>query len=449
MPDLLRRPRSRDTLGSRLTLSFLGVGLTAIVMLAGLTVLFAAGDVSRLVVMQRSVLTSAIASAAGAAWDRHDSWAGADLGPTLDLASDVGADAQIRTNDGTIIGSRMFGHDTSQPEYASAIVVRGQTEGTVLVRFTGTGLGSADHTLRIAQLRALGAAAGLAALLALVSGIAVARRLARPVSRLTAVTRARESGSRSARVGEVGGPGEVRELAAAFDEMADTLDRHEQLRRDLVADLAHELRTPIAILQAGHEALLDGMAEPTPEELGSLRDEVLRLARMVGDLQALAAAEAATLHLSGRECDLADIASVAADSLTGRFVAAGIALQQDLRPAMILGDPRWLHQVVTNLLTNALKYSPADGTVTISTGVAGSGAELRVTDHGMGIPAEEMPRIFDRFWRGQQAAAHTSGSGIGLAVAAELTAAHGGSLTATSQPAEGTEMTLTLPRFRR
>jgi two-component system sensor histidine kinase BaeS len=426
-------------------LSFLGVALTAVALLAGLTVIFAASDVSRLVAMQRADLTSAIAAAAGAAWNRHNSWTGADLGSTLDLASGTGADAQIRTNDGTVVSSRMFGKDSNQPEYVSPIVVGGKTEGTAIVRFTGSGLGSADHTLRIALLRAIGSAAGLAALVALVSGVAVARRLARPVTRLTAVTRARESGERAARVGEVRGPGEVRELAAAFDEMADTLDRHEQLRRDLVADVAHELRTPIAILQAGHEALLDGLAEPSPEQLASLRDEVLRLARMVGDLQALAAAEAATLHLHGRPCDLADIAAVAADSLAGRFTAAGISLEQDLRPATIRADPHWLHQVVTNLLTNALKYSPAEGIVTISTSQAGRAAELRVTDHGMGIPAEDLPRIFDRFWRGQQASAHTSGSGIGLAVAAELTAAHGGSLTATSQPGEGTQMTLALP----
>ena len=255
-----------------------------------------------------------------------------------------------------------------------------------------------------------------------------------------------ESGDRSVRVGEVRAPSELREFAGAFDEMADTLDRQEQLRRDLVADVAHELRTPVAILQAGHEALVDGVAEPTAEQLGSLRDEVLRLAAMVDDLQTLAAADAASLHLTGRECDLAELAGTAADSLAGRFSTADISLERDLAPVLIMADPRWLHQVVTNLLTNALKYSLPGGTVTISTGSADRNAVLQVTDHGMGIPAEDMPRIFDRFWRGQQAAAHTSGSGIGLAVAAELTRAHGGSLSARSRPAEGTQMTLVLPR---
>ena len=150
------------------------------------------------------------------------------------------------------------------------------------------------------------------------------------MERLIAVTRAMGRGDRTARVGPIAAPGELRELATAFDQMADTLDRQEQLRRNLVADVAHELRTPIAVLQAGHEALLDGVTEPTPEQLASLRDEVLRLARMVGDLQTLAAADAAALQLTLTRHDLADMAAAAADSLAGRFEAAGIALERQL-----------------------------------------------------------------------------------------------------------------------
>jgi signal transduction histidine kinase len=252
------------------------------------------------------------------------------------------------------------------------------------------------------------------------------------------------SGERTARVGQVASSGELRELATAFDQMADTLDRQEQLRRDLVADVAHELRTPVAILQAGHEALLDGITEPTADQLSSLRDEVLRLARMISDLQTLAAADAAALHLAIRPCDLASVADTAADSLAGRFEAAGITLDRELTAAAIHADPRWLHQVITNLLTNALKFTTAPGRVTVSARPAGTDAVLTVTDTGIGIPPAELPRIFDRFWRGQQAA-QISGSGIGLAVAAELTRAHGGQLTVSSEPGTGTQVTLTMP----
>jgi two-component system sensor histidine kinase BaeS len=227
--------------------------------------------------------------------------------------------------------------------------------------------------------------------------------------------------------------------------MADTMDRQEQLRRDLVADVAHELRTPVAVLQAGHEALLDGVTRPTPDHLASLRDEVLRLVRMVSDLQTLAAADAAALHLSRRRCDLAGIAATATDSMAGRFEATGITLERRLATAEILADPHWLHQVITNVLTNALKFTPAPGLVTIATGAAGAGAVMTITDTGTGILADELPHIFDRFWRGRQAS-QTSGSGIGLAIAAELTRAHGGQLSASSQPGQGTQVTLTLPR---
>jgi len=113
--------------------------------------------------------------------------------------------------------------------------------------------------------------------------------------------------------------------------------------------------------------------------------------------------------------------------------------------APVFADQRWMHQVVTNLLSNALKFTPTGGTVTIRTGQAGRDAALEVADTGVGIPADELPRIFDRFWRGQ-AAAQTSGSGIGLAIAAELVWAHGGTLTAASEPGKGTRLTLTLPR---
>ena len=440
-----RDPARGSTLRLRLALAFLSVALVAIALLAGLIAAFAAADVSALAARQHAELTSAIAVAAGAAWDRSDHWATAALSPVLDLAAQAGADVQIRDQHGQVVRSSPGFTAQSGPQASTAIVVRGEPAGQADVRFTRAGLASADHALQADLLLAIAGAAGLAALLAMLTGLAVAQRITRPVEQIITATRAMGRGQRTARVGPVTGPGELRELAAAFDQMADTIGRQEQLRRDLVADVAHELRTPVAVLQAGHEALLDGVTEPTPGQLASLRDEVLRLSRMIGDLQTLAAADDAALHLSRRPCDLASLAAAAADSLAGQFEAAGITLDRQLAPAGILADPRWLHQVITNLLTNTLKFTPADGRVTIATRPGGTQAVLTVTDTGTGIPAGELPRIFDRFWRGRQAS-QTSGSGIGLAIAAELTQAHGGQLSATSQPGRGTQMTLTLPR---
>ena len=437
-------PARSDAIGLRQALAFLGVALVAIALLAGLTAVFSGADVSALAARQRTQLASAVAVAAGAAYDRKNNWAAAYLGPVLDLTTRTGADVQIRNAAGRPVASSAGFDGHSGTQLSRPVTADDRRVGTAVMRFRGSGLGGAEHTLRIALLRAIAGAAGLAALVALVTGLALARRITRPVERIITVTRAMGGGDRAARVGPVAAPGELRELATAFDQMADTLDRQEQLRRDLVADVAHELRTPVAILQAGHEALLDGVVEATPDQLTSLRDEVLRLARMVDDLQTLAAADAATLRLSLRRCDLAEVTAAAADSLAGRFEAADLSVERQLVPARVMADPRWLHQVITNLLTNALKFTPAGGQVRIETETAGLDAVLRVTDTGSGIPADELPHIFERFWRGRQAM-QTSGSGIGLAVAAELARAHGGQLAASSQPGRGTEMTLSLP----
>jgi two-component system, OmpR family, sensor histidine kinase BaeS len=441
------RPAARgEALGLRLALAFLAVALAAVALLAGLTAAFAAADVSGLAARQRQELTTAIAVAAAAAYEREDSWSSADLSPVLDLAAHTGAEIQIHDRAGRVVShSRGFAAQASAPQFSATATVRGRTVGRVLVRFTGSGLGGADRGLQIALLRAISFAAGVAALGALLTGLAVARRITRPVERIIGVTRSMGRGERTARVGQVTAPAELRELATAFDQMADALARQEQLRRDLVADVAHELRTPVAVLQAGHEAMLDGIAEPTPEQLASLRDEVLRLANMVNDLQTLAAADAAALHLSQHHCDLADLADDAVASLIGRFEAAGITLERRFAEADVLADPRWLHQLIMNLLTNALKFTPEGGQVTVEAAPAGPDAVLTVTDTGIGIPADELPHVFDRFWRGRQAA-QISGSGIGLAVASELAQAHGGRLTASSEPGHGTVMTLTLPR---
>jgi two-component system, OmpR family, sensor histidine kinase BaeS len=443
-PPVPAPPGRNGAIGLRLALAFLGVALAAIALLAGLTAVFSAADVSDLAARQRAQLASAVTVAAGAAWDRTNSWAAADLGPVLDLAGRTGADVQIRDAAGRPVSSSPGFAGQPGAQLSTPVVVHGRRVGAAVIRFQGSGLGGAEQNLRTALLRAIAGAAGLAALLALLTGLLLARRITRPVERIITVTRAMGGGDRAARVGPVTAPGELRELATAFDQMADTLDRQEQLRRDLVADVAHELRTPVAILQAGHEALLDGVVEPTPDQLTSLRDEVLRLARMVDDLQTLAAADAATLQLSLRRCDLAEVTAAAAGSLVGRFEAAGLAVRQQLAPAWGMADPRWLHQVITNLLTNALKFTPAGGQVTIQSRTAGTSVVLQVTDTGAGIPADELPHIFERFWRGRQAA-QTSGSGIGLAVAAELARAHGGQLSVASEPGRGTEMTLTLP----
>jgi two-component system, OmpR family, sensor histidine kinase BaeS len=437
--------RQNDTgpLGLRLSLAFVGVALMAVALLSVLTAVFSANDAEQLSEAQRAKLTQAMSAVVGASRAEAGSWGRTDFTSAAGLAGKMGGYLEISdASDMIVYSSPGYAAETGPVRTAQVMADRHRV-GLVTVRF-GPGLGTADMRLRTEFWHAIAGAAGLAALLALVVAIWVSRRLTRPVQRLIEVATAVGAGDRSARAGDLGGPTELANLGATFDEMADALDRQEQLRRYLVADVAHELRTPVAVLQAGHEALLDGVVEPSTAQLVSLRDEVLRLARMVDDLQTLAAAEAAALQLSLKPGDLSDMALTAADSLAGRFESSQIALERDLEPAPVRADDRWMHQVITNLLTNAAKFTPVGGRVVLSTGTEGDRAVLRVADNGVGIPPGELPHIFERFWRGTNPTG-AAGSGVGLAVVAELVRGHGGKIDVRSAVGRGTQITVYLP----
>jgi two-component system sensor histidine kinase BaeS len=441
----MARPGDTAPLGMRLSLAFISVALSAVALLAVLTAVLAAADVNQLSQSQRSRLTQAMSVVAAASRREAGSWSGADLTSALDLAAKIHADIQVTDSSGqSIVRSTGFTTSTGMVRRVP-VTVNGRRVGWLSARFR-PGLGATDQRLRGEFWRAIAGAAGLAAVLALVVAIAMSRRITRPVVRLIETANAVGAGDRTARVGSVRAPPELIALAETFDQMAETLARQEELRRYRVADVAHELRTPGAVLQAGHEALLDGVVQPTATQLASLRDEVLRLARMVDDLQALAAAEAAALQLTLKPGDLAQMAAAAADSLGGRFEASQIALDRRLAPAPVRADGRWMHQVITNLLGNSAKFTPAGGRVTLSTGLDGDRATLSVADTGVGITADELPHIFQRFWRGTNPTGAT-GSGIGLSVVAELVRAHDGDLRVHSEPGQGTVIVVSLPRL--
>lgn len=284
----------------------------------------------------------------------------------------------------------------------------------------------------------------LAVLVAVAISAFVAARVLEPVVALTQAARALRTGEQDARAGLPSAVGELGELVQAFDEMVDALQRQERLRQQLVADVAHELRTPVSILQGQVEALLDGVAEPTQEGLGSLHDEVLRLGRLITDLDLLAAADAAALRLRRRPVDLAVIARETAERVRPAAEAEDLDLVLDLVPAWVHGDPARLAQILVNLLSNAVKFTPGGGAVTVRVRPAGTDCRLVVADTGPGMHAEEVSRAFDRFWRGERARS-VSGTGLGLAIVAELVRGHGGTVTIGSLPAGGTAVTVGLP----
>jgi two-component system, OmpR family, sensor histidine kinase BaeS len=433
-----------STVGMRLSLAFISVALAAVALLAILTAIFAASDVDQLSQTQRERLARAVGAVVTASRAEAGRWSSADLMPITDLTAR--SRAQLRISDAAgvpVLVTPGFASDPG-PVDRVPVIVGHRRVGTVAVRFRN-GISQADQQLRTEFWRAIAGAAGLAAVLALVVAIAMSRRITRPVVRLIDAADAVGAGDAAARVGSVRGPVELVDLAATFDKMADELARQEQLRRILVADVAHELRTPVAVLQAGHEALLDGVVPATPAQFASLRDEVMRLARMVDDLQSLAAAEAAALQLTLRPADLAEIAAAAAASLAGYFESSQLTLDCQLAPAAVQADSRWLHQVITNLLGNAAKFTPPGGRVTLRTAADGGRAALTVADTGVGITPDQLPHIFERFWRGTSPL-RAAGSGIGLAVVAELVRGHGGEIEVRSTPGEGTVFVVSLPR---
>lgn len=323
------------------------------------------------------------------------------------------------------------------------VVVTGQQVGTMTVAVPQDGLPSGEQEFLASVNQLLLGAVALAGVVAVVAGAVLARRATKPISQLTAAARGLAAGDRSRRA-EYARADEFGQLATAFNTMADTVEREDQVRRSFAADVAHELRTPLAILRSQIEAVQDGLVEPGPAVLASLHEETVRLGRLVGDLETMTSADAAGFQLELRPVSLADLVATTAAGMQDRFAGAGLTLQSDLEPVTVTGDADRLTQILTNLFTNALKFVPHGGRVTVALDQAEGMARLQVSDDGPGIDPEDRPHIFDRFFRGR--GPRVGGSGVGLAVVDELVRAHGGRVTADSMPGGGARFTVLLPQ---
>jgi signal transduction histidine kinase len=256
-----------------------------------------------------------------------------------------------------------------------------------------------------------------------------------------------EKGDLSQRV-EVHSQDEIGELARAFNAMADGLARLEELRRNMVTDVAHELRTPLSNIRGYLEALQDGVVEPKPEVIDSLHEEAMLLNRLVDDLRELTLAEAGQLKLERRPVAPADLVDRALEAARAQAEAKGIALQADLPEDLPLVDvdSQRIGQVLGNLLSNALTHTPPGGKVVVVARAKQLAVEVSVSDTGEGIPLERLPYIFERFYRADRSRSRaTGGTGLGLSIAKQLVEAHGGRISVASQVGQGTTFTFTLP----
>jgi signal transduction histidine kinase len=282
---------------------------------------------------------------------------------------------------------------------------------------------------------------------ALAVTLVLSRRILSPIKALTEATRRLGQGDFSPRL-ELKDKSEVGELARSFNTMAHDLERIEQLRRDMVADVAHELRTPLSNIRGYLEAVNDGVIQPDAEAIQSLNEETVRLTRLVDELQELSLVEAGELKLICQDEDITKLIKRTALAFKTQAVSKGVSISIDLASELphVNIDTQRIAQVLHNLLENALAHTGEGGYITIGATRKANWIEVAVTDTGAGITEEDLPNIFERFYRVDKSRTRaTGGSGLGLTIAKRLIEAHGGSIEAQSEIGKGSRFAFTLP----
>jgi two-component system sensor histidine kinase BaeS len=283
--------------------------------------------------------------------------------------------------------------------------------------------------------------------IAAATGFLLAGRIARPLRRLEEAVERLDLKDLSLRV-PVEGHDEVAALARAFNRMVERLEAEEQARRHLFADVAHELRHPLAVLQGRLELMQDGVVPLSPEQVLHLNDMVLRLSSLVGDLRDLSLAEVGGLSIGLAPLDPGGLVTDLVEQMEPVAADRQIALTADVAPGLpqVSADARRMEQVLVNLISNALQHTPPGGRVEVSARAEGPALLLQVRDTGPGIPPADLPYVFDRFYRVEKSRSRaTGGSGLGLAIVRSLVALHGGTVWAESTPGEGSRLTVSIP----
>jgi two-component system sensor histidine kinase BaeS len=444
----MSEPHRTGSLWARLALVFVLVAVTAVAALAAVILLTTRNETNKLSATDRATTANDAARALADAYRRTGSWATADLAPAQVVVRDADAVLSLRSADGrTVIAgpvqARGSGHGSGPVVLTRAVSVDGHIVGFADVRFPGR-LSRTQSVLRDKLFGAVLLGSALAVAIALLGAALVARTVTVPLHRVVAAARRLQAGDLGARAEAHDAPGELGELSRTFDGMAHTLERERSSRRRMISDLAHEVRTPIAILRGNLEELVDEVAQPTPKRLASLHEEVLRLSALVEDLDALAHADVPVAVIDHAPVELAALTRAQIEALRPRLDAKALRLDERLAVATVTGDRTRLGQLVANLLGNAIKFTPAGGRIEVVIDAPDGSARLSVADNGPGVPHEERDRVFERFWRGSSARG-ISGRGIGLAVAAEIVRAHGGEIEVADTDGGGARFVVTLP----
>jgi two-component system, OmpR family, sensor histidine kinase BaeS len=444
-----------DRFAFRLAVAFAVVGVAAAALTAVLVNVAFDARFSGYLEEQQDRRVAHLATSLAEAYERADGWDEQELDRVATVALRDGGFVRLDDLDGAAVWEsrggpmsemhqRMMGSGPLGAQRDVEVAVGGEVVGTASVRLPQAGLLPSDVAFRTAVNRALLLAGVAGGLVAVAVGVLLARRATAPARRLTSAARAIAAGDRSRRVA-LDRRDEFGEMSEAFDRMADAVEEEDRLRRTFAADVAHELRTPLTILRGEIEALEDGIVEPTPEALGSLREETMRLGRLVADLETVARAEAAGFTLDRQLVDLAEVVVDVVTTHEGMLASRGVGIDVTSGHGVyVSGDRSRLGQVVVNLLANAAAFTPEGGRVSVDVGVDEQEATIRVTDSGPGVPPDELPHVFERFFRGRQA--RPGGSGIGLTVVRDLVEAHGGGVTASNHPGGGAAFVVRLPR---
>lgn len=451
----------------RLSLAFVLVTLIGVATVT-LLVDWSAGSEFRQYVMRRDMMgQGSLLETLAAFYQRQGNWNGvADVlagntrpgmgqgrGMMVGRPAILLADANYRViydERGTRFNSML---DQGERANALPVTVNGGTVGYLLVNSPGRDTFQPAEQAFLDQLRStLVVAALIAGSVGIVLGLVISRGIARPLARLADTARAFAAKDWTRRAA-LAGTREIADLAAAFNEMADELQRSEIQRRNLMADIAHDLRSPLTVMQGNLQALLDGVYPLERAEIASLFDETRLLSRLVDDVRELTLAEAGQLPFHIRPVDVAASLRATAAHFALAAEAQNVQINLDI-PAqlpMALADADRLAQVLRNLVTNALRHAPGGQlTLSVHTQAPTSGGAgkllIAVADTGEGIPAEDLPRIFDRFYRSDKSRTRAGGgTGLGLAIAKTWVEAMGGEIGAESQAGSGSRFWFTLP----